>query len=229
VTAIDEFAPGFAQRAMPTGGGTPIASDEFAPGLLGRQCWLELATGERITLPTERWRSEPSPGDELLLAGCTGPTLDIGCGPGRLTAALLERGVPALGTDVSPVAVRLARAAGAVALRRDVFERQPGEGRWRHALLADGNIGIGGDPVRLLRRVREVLTPGGSALVELDPPGGGLRHGPVRVATDAEGGGRWFSWAWLAADAAPKTAAAAGMRTSWIREAGGRWFAEVTS
>jgi hypothetical protein len=30
-----------------------IATDEFAPGLLGRQCWLELASGERITLPTE--------------------------------------------------------------------------------------------------------------------------------------------------------------------------------
>jgi SAM-dependent methyltransferase len=206
-----------------------IATDEFAPGLLGRQCWLELATGERITLPTERWRSDPSSGDELLLRHCTGPTLDIGCGPGRLTAALLARGVPALGTDVSPVAVRLARAAGAVAVRRDVFERQPGEGRWRHALLADGNIGIGGDPVRLLGRVREVLGRGGSALVELDPPGGGLRRGPVRVATDSTGGGRWFSWAWLGADMVDSVADAAGMSTSWVREAGGRWFAEVTA
>ncbi len=205
-----------------------IVTDEFAPGLLGRQCWLELATGERITLPIERWRSELAPGDELVLRHCTGPTLDIGCGPGRLTAALLERGVPALGTDVSPVAVRLARAAGAVAVRRDVFERQPGEGRWRHALLADGNIGIGGDPVRLLGRVRELLGRGGSALVELDPPGSGLRHGPVRVATDSEGGS-WFSWAWLGADMVEDVAGAAGMATRWVREAGGRWFAEVTT
>ena len=206
-----------------------ITTDEFAPGLLGRQCWLELATGERITLPTERWRSVPEPGDEVLLRHCTGPTLDIGCGPGRLTAALLERGVRAMGTDVSPVAVRLARAAGAVAVRRDVFERQPGEGRWRHAILADGNIGIGGDPVRLLRRVRTLLRGDGSALVELDPPGGGLRHGPVRVATDAEGGGRWFAWAWLGVDAVDDVAAEAGMATRWVREAGGRWFAEVGS
>jgi hypothetical protein len=136
--------------------------------------------------------------------------------------------VPALGVDVSPVAVRLARAAGGVAVRRDVFERQPGEGRWRHVLLADGNIGIGGDPVRLLRRVRQVLRRGGRALVELDPPGGGLRHGPVRVATDSAGG-RWFSWAWLSADLVREVAAAAGMSTSWVRTAGGRWFAEVRS
>jgi SAM-dependent methyltransferase len=202
-------------------------TDEFAPGLLGQQCWLELATGERITLPTERWRCA-SPGDDFLLRHCTGPTLDIGCGPGRLAAALLERGVPALGTDVSPVAVRLARAAGAVAVRRNVFERQPGEGRWRHAILADGNIGIGGNPVRLLRRVREVLAGDGSALVELDPPGGGLRHEPVRVATSAAGG-QWFAWAWLGADMIDSVADAAGMSTRWVREVSGRWFAEVTA
>jgi SAM-dependent methyltransferase len=201
-------------------------ADDFAPGLLGQRCWLELASGERITLPVERWRSEPSPGDEVLLAHCTGPTLDIGCGPGRLAAALLARGVPALGTDISPVAVWLARTAGAIAVRRDVFDRQPGEGRWQHVLLADGNIGIGGDPVRLLRRVRELLDGAGSALIELDPPGSGLRHGPVRVATGAEGG-RWFSWAWLGADGVDSVADAAGMSTRWVHEAGGRWFAEV--
>ncbi|HEY7593934.1 MAG TPA: class I SAM-dependent methyltransferase [Actinophytocola sp.] len=203
------------------------ASDEFAPGLHGQRCWLELASGERISLPVARWRAEPSPGDELMLRHCTGPTLDIGCGPGRLAAALLERGVPALGTDISPVAVRLARAAGAVAVRRDVFDRQPAEGRWRHALLADGNIGIGGDPVRLLGRVRELLGRGGSVLVELDPPGGGLRHGPVRVATDSTGG-RWFRWAWLGADMVGEIATAAAMDVGWVRGAGGRWFAELT-
>ncbi|MCT2582948.1 methyltransferase domain-containing protein [Actinophytocola sp. S1-96] len=204
-----------------------MAADEFAPGLLGRRCWLELATGERIVLPTERWRAAPSPGDELLLRHCTGPTLDVGCGPGRLTAALLARGVPALGTDVSPVAVRLATEAGAPAVRRDVFEPQPGEGTWRHALLADGNIGIGGDPVRLLRRVRELLCDKGSALVEVDPPGGGVRHGRVRVATATPERGRWFDWAWVAADAVADVAGEAGMSTGWVRAAGGRWFAEV--
>jgi hypothetical protein len=38
-------------------------------------------------------------------------------------------------------------------------------------LLLDGNIGIGGDPHRLLRRVRELLTPTGRLLVELDVDG----------------------------------------------------------
>lgn len=200
---------------------------DFEPGLLGQRCWLELATGERITLPTERWRATPDPGDELLLSSCAGPTLDIGCGPGRLTAALTERGVAALGMDVSAVAVRLTIEAGAPAVRRDVFDRQPGEGGWRHALLADGNIGIGGDPVRLLGRVRELLRGGGSALVEVDPPGIGLRRGRVRVSTPGGSGTRWFDWAWLGADAVPLAAAGAGLATSWVREAGGRWFTEL--
>jgi SAM-dependent methyltransferase len=200
---------------------------DFEPGLLGHRCWLELATGERISLPTERWRATPDPGDELLLSSCVGPTLDVGCGPGRLTAALTERGIAALGTDVSEVAVRLTVRAGAAAIRRDVFDRQPGEGRWRHALLADGNIGIGGDPVRLLGRVRELLCDGGSALVEVDAPGVGLRHGRVRVSTDDAEGARWFDWAWLGADAVPSTAAQAGLKAGWLREAGGRWFTEL--
>jgi SAM-dependent methyltransferase len=200
---------------------------DFEPGLLGQRCWLELATGERISLPTERWRATPDPGDQLLLNSCTGPTIDIGCGPGRLTAALTEQGIAALGTDVSEVAVRLTIAAGAPAVRRDVFDPQPGEGRWRHALLADGNIGIGGDPVRLLNRVRELLCAGGSALVEVEPPGTGLRHGQVRVSTAEADGARWFDWAWLGADAAAETAAKAGLTPNWLREASGRWFTEL--
>lgn len=200
----------------------------FEPGLLGRHCWLELATGGRIVLPIDRWRSAPEPGDELLLRGCTGPTVDIGCGPGRLTSALTGRGVAALGVDVSPVAVRLALAAGAPAIERDVFDPLPGEGRWRHALLADGNIGIGGDPVRLLTRTRELLCRNGTALVEVDAPGRGLRQDRVRVSAERDQG-RWFDWAWLGADAVGSTGALAGLETRWVRESGGRWFAELVN
>src|SRR5205823_3839070 len=49
---------------------------EFDHGLLGHHCWLELANGERIELPVERWAA-PSEGDEVLLDACSGPTLDI--------------------------------------------------------------------------------------------------------------------------------------------------------
>lgn len=196
---------------------------DFDTALLGESCWLELASGERITLQVDRWRATPEPSDEMMLAHCTGPTLDIGCGPGRLTSALTSRGVPVLGVDISPVAIRLTLSRGAVALRRDVFTAIPGEGRWNTVLLADGNVGIGGNPVRLLRRVRQLVSPTGNVLVEVERPGAGVRHRPVRL----NGTGKWFPWAWLGADAVQETAQAAGFRVRWLAEGGDRWFTEL--
>ncbi|QUQ69329.1 methyltransferase domain-containing protein [Kutzneria sp. CA-103260] len=203
-----------------------MTTTEFDPGLLGEHCWLECANGERVMLPVTRWRDDPDSADELLLAACLGPTLDVGCGPGRLVDALVRRGVIALGVDVSPVAVELTTARGAPALCRNVFDHIPGEGRWRHVLLADGNIGIGGDPVALLRRVRELLRPGGSVLTELDPPGTGLRRQQVRLSS-VDGRGGWFDWARVGPDGLDRTAAEAGLDIRWLNERGGRWFAEL--
>ncbi|KZB87412.1 class I SAM-dependent methyltransferase [Amycolatopsis regifaucium] len=194
----------------------------FDIGLLGHRCWLELATGERVELPVERWTAVPGDGDDVLLDACSGPTLDIGCGPGRLTAALTGRGIAALGVDISATAVRLTHARGAVALRRDVFDRVPGEGRWRHVLLADGNIGIGGDPLRLLSRTAELVADGGTVLVELDPPGRGVRQDRVRLRPDD---GAWFTWAWVGVEAIAELAARTAFRVTWATRRGHRWFA----
>ncbi|MEV0288142.1 DUF2064 domain-containing protein [Kribbella sp. NPDC050820] len=126
-----------------------------------------------LTVPSlselERWSSPADEVDKLALSRCEGPVLDIGCGPGRIVTALAERGVPALGVDISPRAVSLTTSRGALALRRPVHERLPAEGRWGSVLLMDGNIGIGGDPAALLRRCRELVRPGGLVLVEVDP------------------------------------------------------------
>lgn len=199
----------------------------FDSGLLGRPCWLELATGERVDLEVNRWSAEPDEFDRLMLAGCIGPTLDIGCGPGRLAAELGRRGVPALGVDTSALAVRLTTSRGAIALRRNAFGRLPGEGRWSHVLLADGNIGIGGDPHRLLRRAGDLLRGDGSVLVELAPSGVGLHPARVRLA-DGSSSSDWFDWAWLGIDAVEHTAAGVAMRVRRVIELCGRRFAELT-
>ena len=66
----------------------------------------------------------------------------------------------------------LARGRGATAIpARSCSTTSRAPARWRTTLLLDGNIGIGGAPVALLRRAGELLAPGGATLVELDPPG----------------------------------------------------------
>jgi SAM-dependent methyltransferase len=157
-----------------TGSAVPLLArveDVFAHALLGEECHLVAEAGPPVRLPVEDWTRSPDAGDLALLDECDGPTLDIGCGPGRLTTELAARGQVALGIDVVAEAVGQTLGRGGAALRRDVFGRLPGDGRWSTALLADGNIGIGGDPVALLTRARSLLAPGGRAVVELAPPG----------------------------------------------------------
>ena len=145
-----------------------------------------------------------------------------GTAPGRsstsaagpaLTIALTERGISALGVDISRAAVARVRQAGAPALHRSVFDPLPGQGRWATVLLADGNIGIGGLPAGLLHRCAQMLAPGGRMLIEADPgdvdermtawlehPDG--RRGPI------------FPWARMGTVAVLRAAADAGLNVT---------------
>ena len=187
---------------------------------------VEHADGGAVPLAARRWL-RAVPGDDSLLRRCGGPTLDVGAGPGRLTVALAERGIPALAIDVTPYAVSLARSGGALALQRDVFGYLPGTGRWATVLLADGNIGIGGDPRLLLRRSRGLLKPGGTIVAEIGPPGAQLRREHVRLRTPGRSGA-WFPWAWVGVDQIGALADSSAMRVAQVWADAGRWFTELT-
>ncbi|MEN3356569.1 MAG: hypothetical protein V7637_551, partial [Mycobacteriales bacterium] len=146
---------------------------------------------------------------------------------GRLTAALGERALPALGIDIAGQAVALCHARGAPALQRDVFGPVPGTGRWAHVLLADGNIGIGGDPAALLRRCAELVRPHGTVLCETDPPGTPLRRVRIRIEPPRGPWSGWFRWAHLGPDRLAELAAPAGLDAGDGWWSAGRWFSEL--
>ena len=175
-----------------------------------------------------RWCGPVDAVDLALLARASGAVLDVGCGPGRLVAELVRQGQHALGVDVAAAAVHLTTQAGGAAIRRSVFARLPGEGLWDAVLLADGNVGIGGDPAGLLRRCRALARPEGCVLVELAAPGTGCSTVPTRLERDGKTT-PWFDWAHVGVDAVDGPAALAGLRVLDRWDAGDRWFASLVT
>ncbi|MCP2337650.1 class I SAM-dependent methyltransferase [Actinomadura rupiterrae] len=220
-----ERALGNAQDyAIPTSSELGFTGKPHSPLYLDDRSGVQIedASGTRRPLPVKDWL-RLRPGDEGLLSRSAGPVLDVGSGPGRLTVTLTERGVLALGIDIAPTAVAMTVAAGGPALVGDVFAQVPGAGLWRTILLADGNIGIGGDPAMLLRRLAQLLAPNGRILAEVNAPGVPSRREQVRLRS-GETVGPWFPWAQVAADDLPQC----GLTTSEHWEEANRCFVALT-
>ncbi|MEU0422426.1 methyltransferase domain-containing protein [Streptomyces canus] len=205
------------------------SADPYAQALRTGQgpLFLRRSDGWLLLLELERWCAAADAADLEVLRRCEGAVLDVGCGPGRLVAALGARGRRVLGIDVSEAAVARTVALGGQALRRSVFESVPGEGRWGTALLIDGNVGIGGDPQALLDRMAQLLAPGGLLIAETVTDPDVDERVQVRV-TDARGAtGDPFPWARLGSPALLRHAA----RTDWAPvdqwTAGGRSFVSL--
>ncbi len=190
---------------------------------------LRTVAGELLTLDIARWLAGADAADATVLERCVGPVLDIGCGPGRFVASLAQRGVATLGVDIAESAVALTRGQGLPALLRDVFGALPGEGRWPTVLLMDGNVGIGGDPPRLLRRVRALLRPGGRLLVETHPDHAAHEVLSVRFWSGGRAVGPVFEWAHVGRRALREYAPAAGYSVSDVWSSEGRAFSVLTS
>ncbi|WP_375406507.1 methyltransferase domain-containing protein [uncultured Amnibacterium sp.] len=181
--------------------------------------------GRRIDL--DRFLAAADDVDGEAIEAADGPVLDIGCGPGRMLRAAAIRGHVVLGIDVSAAAVRIAGRRGLPVLRRSVFECVPGCGRWGTAILLDGNIGIGGDPVALLQRCVDLVRPhGGRVVIETHPDPLRDRAFQSQVVDDLGRRSVPFAWAEVGVAALRRHAASAGL--VWEREWAGqeRSFAE---
>ncbi len=202
-----------------------MTTTAFARALDGHEAELVRSDGGIAPLDVARWHGAAAGEDGWLLRRCRGATIDLGCGPGRLLEALAARGVRALGVDLAPEAIARCHSRGVPAVRADVFAPLPDEGSWSHALLADGNLGIGGNPVALLRRAASLICRTGSVIVELDVIEPGLWRGHARLRSK-EVIGHPFPWATAGVDAVPRLAGLAGLRPSEIYR-GSRSFAEL--
>jgi len=215
---------------------TPLRSERVVAGWPDSVLASPSATPQPVTLVTEcghsmvvdvaRWHSPASDADLSVIERCHGPVLDVGSGPGRIVRALGAQGIPGLGIDLSRAAVEHASAAGVACVVADVFSTVPGAGTWKTGLLLDGNIGIGGDPLRLLHRVHALLAPGGCLVVETAAPGRPLHRYEARVERDGEAS-PWFPWAQVGVQALVPLALDAGFGIGPIIEDDGRWFVEL--
>lgn len=200
-----------------------LAAYDLALG--GRPLRARRSDGGGFPVPLARWLGQATAGDRTVLERAVAPVLDVGCGPGRLVGALARDGVTALGIDVSAAAVRRTRARRAPALQLDVFGPVPGCGGWGTVVLLDGNIGIGGDPARLLARCAELAGSGGRILVETGPPGEAT--GPFELELAVGGVGGSLSWATVSADGIGGVAMNSGLSVQERWRHGGRWFASL--
>jgi SAM-dependent methyltransferase len=105
----------------------------------------------------------------LELLPAPGRVLDMGCGSGRLTAVLAERGWSAVGIDTHDGRLEQARERSHVVEWRfeDMNEPLAFDDGELDAVVSRCSLMIASDPVETLREVRRVLRPGGVVVTEI--------------------------------------------------------------
>jgi SAM-dependent methyltransferase len=201
----------------------------YERALDGERYWIRHPDGRLRILPVHRWLGacdDDEEFDDAVVAMCSGSTIELGCGPARLIARLIQRGVPALGVDRSATAIRLAGRCRAPALLGDVFQPLPGICCWQTVLLIGGNVGLGGDPRRILGRAAELLARGGRCVAEFDAEAIGIRASWIRLESTRQVGA-WFRWAWVGLDSAAMLARPAGLKMTDVHMLGERVVANT--
>jgi glycosyltransferase A (GT-A) superfamily protein (DUF2064 family) len=195
----------------------------FDHAYAGAPLEVERSADPPLRVDVERWAGTADDVDRLILSRCEPPVLDLGSGPGRMVRALTESGRSALGVDMSGQAVSASMRQGALALRARIEEPLPAEGRWGTVLLMDGNVGIGGNVADLLARCRQLVTPGGLIICEVDPVG--ARHDrEILVLRSRSTASTPLAWSRIGAAALVEVAARLDLWTAEEWSAGDRAF-----
>jgi hypothetical protein len=133
---------------------------------------LELDGGERVPAMQPEWFFRAYDDwdwwdREFLSQVEVGPVLDLGCGAGRASLFLLERGLAVTAVDSSPGAVNVCRRRGVRDVRLGDVNDPPADEPWAVVLLLCGNLGLGGtwEGNRTLLRTLSKRTRPGALLI----------------------------------------------------------------
>jgi SAM-dependent methyltransferase len=115
--------------------------------------YMEEGAGPEVYLASAR---EWPRGERQALRHVRGRVLDVGCGAGRVTLELQQRGFDAVGVDSSPLAARAARLRGVDTVWRTTLEKLGARiGDFDSIILFGNNFGLFESPTGAHDRLKE--------------------------------------------------------------------------
>ncbi len=179
----------------------------------GERCWLRHDDGRVDRLPVRSWlggRNADERFDHAVVGLCNGPTIDWVAALDVWWRTWSSAECPRSGSTSRPPPSSWRAAAAPRPCAATCSNRCRGPAGGTTVLLADGNVGLGGDPRRICGGPANCCVSGGRCVAEFDSAIDGIDTGWVRLESSRTIG-PWFRWASVGIDCAARLADDVGL------------------